>query len=690
MSTVIRADWTVQAGQHTVTYKNINFTESARGLTIVGRRIPYTCLANLFVDGQVRAEFAINNTALEHETEQMQVEIPEICPGEHEIGFSCEEEGTYFQSFTFIQDSPYSQIRYRASQAPIRDTHNDLITATDMLGRALPDSREVGSPRQKLVGLFYWTWRQKDIYNRAVNLTELLGRCPEAEFDIHHPEWTDHDVVHWNQPFYGYYRNDDPYVIRKHMQYFADAGVDVIIFDNTNGSFLWKDSFMPLLAEMKKAREDGIRVPKIAFMLNFAGIYCTYVQLKGLYQDLYKPGLYSDLWFMWEGKPLILAYPQALPQEAGVCPEDTVLIEEIRNFFTYRYPQPLYAGGPWDDKQWGWLEIAPQHGYGPKPDGTYEMCTVGVAQNCRDGLICTHFNDVGTYGRSYTYKEKHKRVTKDSYLYGYNVQEQWDYALEIDPDFVFITGWNEWTMGKWTDESWIRDGSSQIAFVDHYDRERSRDIEPDIDGYLDTYYLQMAANIRRFKGLRHVEIPREPVTIPQGCFAKWGEVFPDYLSHKGSQANREFPGYAGYFYKNLTGRNNIIRAKAAYDQEFLYFYAETAAPIQAEGDHVMELLLDTDRSKQTGWEGYDYIISGRSLLFWDASDSSWKEKASIGFWREGTMQYIAVPRKAIGQEEKISLEFKWIDNIALTDVMNFYKDGDCAPFGRFNYIYEIQ
>lgn len=25
--------------------------------------------------------------------------------------------------------------------------------------------------------------------------------------------------------------------------------------------------------------------------------------------------------------------------------------------------------------------------------------------------------------------------------------EQWSRALEVDPEFVFVTGWNEWTAG---------------------------------------------------------------------------------------------------------------------------------------------------------------------------------------------------------------------------------------------------
>ena len=37
----------------------------------------------------------------------------------------------------------------------------------------------------------------------------------------------------------------------------------------------------------------------------------------------------------------------------------------------------------------------------------------------------------------------------------------------------------------------------------------------------------------------------------------------------------------------------------------------------------------------------------------------------------------------------LDIQFKFADNCGSGDVMNFYKDGDCAPFGRFNYIYKV-
>ena len=51
-------------------------------------------------------------------------------------------------------------------------------------------------------------------------------------------------------------------------------------------------------------------------------------QLRELYQKMYKPGLFRDVWFYWKGKPLVMGYPDALDP-------DDALDREILDFFTF-------------------------------------------------------------------------------------------------------------------------------------------------------------------------------------------------------------------------------------------------------------------------------------------------------------------------------------------------------------------
>ena len=116
------------------------------------------------------------------------------------------------------------------------------ITATDALNRTLPSWEEVGDLRtKKYVGLFYWTWhtQQSNNGNRvAYDVTKILNEHPDAINDFNHPAWPkDANSYFWGEPLYGYYINTDRWVLRKHAELLALAGVDVVIFDCTNGSF---------------------------------------------------------------------------------------------------------------------------------------------------------------------------------------------------------------------------------------------------------------------------------------------------------------------------------------------------------------------------------------------------------------------------------------------------------------------
>ncbi len=576
------------------------------------------------------------------------------------------------------------------------NTAPTLWEATDMLGRRVVSAEEAGERRpEKKVGLFYWTWRDAHKMRRPVNLTKFLAEYPDAEFDFEHPAWGDSNLKsHWNEPGMGFYLSSDPYVLRKHAVMLADAEIDFLVFDCTNADFLWKDGYEPLLFEFARARADGIRTPEIAFMLNFGPTHDSEEMLRTLYQDLYRPGKYKDLWFMLDGKPLIMAYPEALP-EKGICPKDTEILNEIREFFTFRPGQPLYAGGPQRPDQWGWLEMTPQNKYCVREDGSCEMMTVGVAQNAREGRICTYFNDENTFGRSYTYGDGHNKLDSESYKYGYNFQEQWDYAIQADPDIIFITGWNEWQVGQGR-RPWILDpDSKQVAFVDQYDRERSRDIEPDIDGYLDTYYLQMISNIRKFKGADKRVRPSGETSIEIfGDVSQWKDVQPRYINTRGA-VNRDCEGYRGCYYKNNSARNEIIISQVTRDAENLYFYVECADKLSTISDkNWMTLFIDTDRDKKTGWEGYDVVINrlaphGRKAsVEMNVGGFAWESIGEADIYIGEKHVVLKVSRKLLGLNDALDFEFKWSDNMQSADVMDFYYNGDCAPHGRFNYLYK--
>ncbi len=681
-----------------------DFGDGCKKVTLSFDGVVGTSLVELRTDGQDGCAIGVVAMTPTHGHSGESTAIIENTSGVHKIFYTVHGGGVV-QSMRFHNEPDEKYIPAKEPDG----TYTHTWTATDMLGRKMPEADRVGEyDENKHVGVFYWTWRESFSSRKGVSVAEVLAKSPGAEYDRADPAWGGHDgqiQCHWAEPLYGYYKNSDPYVIRRHASMLAAAGVDFLVFDCTNGAYLWADAYEPLLQGLREAKCDGIKVPDVAFMLNFGPLESSHYMLRALYQNMYGIGKYRDLWYKVDGKPLVIAYSECLPDK-GICDFDTKLLKKIRNFFTFRAPQPLYGtkdGGPHRPDHWGWLEIAPQNKYGSRPDGSCEMMTVGVAQNSNKNRICTCFNDKDTFGRSYTYKYGHKLLSPESYKYGYNVQEQWDNALAANTDRVFVTGWNEWCIGLHRGEPWIKDpDSTQLAMVDQYDKERSRDIEPDKDGYLDTYYIQLASNIRRFKGAVKQMPPSEEKTMKlSGCSRQWKDVMPDYRNHKGTAAHRDWDGFAGTHYVNNTGVNDIISTKVARDAENLYFTAVCSSPVKdADKSDMMTLYIDRDRNKCTGWEGYDIRINGLDAINGMASvemhipaseDNSftWAQIGTCKYLVSGKRLMMSVSRELLGMTDALDFEFKWSDNLTEKNAMDFYVNGCTAPIGRFNYIYKV-
>ncbi|MGN0002591.1 MAG: hypothetical protein ACI35V_04075 [Sphingobacterium composti] len=589
--------------------------------------------------------------------------------------------------FMVILPSARSQIH--------NDVNPDSWAATDALGRTiLQDPTKHPLRKDKLVAMFYWTWHQgnddKNYQNK--NVTEILRNHPEALKDYNHSAWGSKKpgFFFWEQPLLGYYKTTDKWVLRKHAEMLADAKVDVVFFDCTNGSFLWRESYEALLETWAQAKLDGVNVPKIAFMLPFGPVDNSLVSLRELYKHLYKVKKHQDLWFYWKGKPGIMAYPDNLTND----PVD----KEIRDFFTFRPGQPDYVDGPTRHDQWAWLENYPQNGYVRDANGKYEQVAVGVAQNASPETNghCSAFNLPGAQGRSFSFRNGFDpRI--DGYLYGWNFQEQWDRAFELDPELVFVTGFNEFIAGQWLPKhGWTGD---PFSFVDQFDWDRSRDIEPN-KGWGDkgdVYYMQLIDNVRKFKGMQSSQHVSASMTINLGNDKAWEHVSPYYKHYKGNTFHRNHEGRYDQHYTNTTGRNDLVGAKVARDDANVYFYVETNNTISPSTDrNWMLLFLDTDRSKSSGWNGYDYVINrinpknGKAILERNVGNRwEWEIVAEFPFVVRNNKLEIAISRSALNLLNKtLDFEFKWSDNMQENgNIMDFYVNGDVAPGGRFNFIY---
>ena len=295
------------------------------------------------------------------------------------------------------------------------------LCATDALGRKLPTQAQAGALRQdRVVGMFYFLTHGAygpDARGPA-DVTKILKEHPEAIWDFDHPAWCDGAPLYWGEPLFGYYYLDDKWVLRRHIKLLTMAGVDFLVFDTTN-----RKTFFPqvrgILEVLEEYRREGFRVPQIAYYTNTK----SGETVNEIYEDLYKPGLYPELWFRWEGKPFII----------GAKEECT---PEQQEFFTFRAPQwptehkkPLAC--PWIDFE------RPQRAW-TGPDGENEIVPVSVAQHPNISFgDAAFYGEPSTRGRNFHGCANDK--TPEAILYGYNMAEQWERAIALDPKMVFFT-----------------------------------------------------------------------------------------------------------------------------------------------------------------------------------------------------------------------------------------------------------
>lgn len=584
----------------------------------------------------------------------------------------------------------------------------DTWVFTDGLGRVSLTYAEVGAPKDdKTLAMFYWTWHTKETASAgAVNTTELLKQYPDAKNDYNHEAWVGTGrYCFWNEPIYGFYTTEDPWVLRKQAELLANAGVDVVFADNTNGGYTWRESYLVLYPTWEDAMKNGgVDVPKVSYVLPFGNHSGARSQANIIYNDIYKPGLYKDLWFYWDDKPMLMGLRNAVP--------DGDIGSEIKSFFTWRAGQPEYRVGETAAKTWGWLSVYPQALYSVKGpagvrNGLVEQMSVGVAVNHNYVTKeITAMNGENVMGRSYTsdYPDRYEKEGASASLWGYQFAEQFNYALEVDPEVIFVTGWNEWHAWRQPDPWGGANSKVDNALVDQFDNEHSRDLEPTKGELKDHYYYQFVNFARQYKGVNPIPEPSLNATIDLGAGqAQWKNVAPYYEAYANNVGDRKSSGYGNLKYTETSGRNDLIGAQVARDDEYVYFNVECAEDITPYTDSLwMTLYIDCDQANQ-GWETFEYVINKSAA----SKDTVVLEKftgegyastkvADCAYVVDGRYMTVKIAKSDLGLSgNDFTINFSWTDNVHdegdyekfSGDIMDFYISGDVAPGARFKYSY---
>lgn len=577
-------------------------------------------------------------------------------------------------------------------------------SAVDDLGRTTATATEAGEANpNRYVGLFYFLcWVGAGVH--VQDNTKLYLELGLKGFKQYFSEKRAGEA-YWAEPYFGYYLNTDAWVYRKHAYMLEAAGVDFIFLDISNAE-TFINGHMTLFDTWLQIRKEGGETPQIVF---FTGDNSKTFEshMETLFTTVYSDenwDKYKELFFEWEGKPLVFG------NKSGLSP---VLLRKIENKFTIR-------------GSWAWVD---QDGYWPwmqeylENDGTYQLVNGGWGRN-KNGkyealAVCMGHHPTTNKGRSYVNgKQPASSVRQDlgfsltqdaaqgkGFAFSFEAMQSLvrEQVAKDDPFVMMLTGWNEWIAGCFykDNQSIFINARTNFEYVDQFNCQYSRDGEPmrnvNGDGIGDNFYYQMTDYIRRFKGIAETPVADHQSTVDIYDKTTWDKIGLCYMDSVGDTELRNSRSYdIDYGYINNTGRNDFDYAKVSQDSQYFYFMVECRNRIVVDdGTNWMNLFLDVDGNRLNGWGGFDYVLNRSRdsyvVTLDRISDDGTLQTVGGGYYCiDGTYMAIRVAKSLLGIEENCTqLYFKWADNSVDVggDLMAFMDTGDTAPNDRYNFDY---
>ena len=578
------------------------------------------------------------------------------------------------------KDKPTERVEDTRNLSAFEYTEANL-TATDALGRTAP-AGDISNGND--VGVFYHTWHGvHETPGKVLDITKIMAENPDYLGSDYLYENAD-KFHYWGEPLYGYYCSADPWVITRHVELMMAMGIDFLVYDYTNATAYNKEADA-IFEVLQNFRDQGFNVPKVTFYTNTrsADVVC------GLYRRYYEKGLYKDLWYAPDGKPLIIG----VSEDGLISAQNRELYAMLKeDFFDFRESQwpdskttieNLETGFPWMSWQY------PQKNFNG-------MMSVSLAQH-PDAKMSN--GPLTNNGRGFDYK-KMRNYTSNSDK-GTNYQGQWETVFENNADSskkyvdqVLVTGFNEWMAIK------LNDGNDSY-FVDTFSEEYSRDIEMMKGGYGDNFVVQTLINTRKYKYSEAKHYKYDLKTMPLDDFSAeaWKDVKSEYKDPVGDALARDYrDAFSTTTYVDNSNRNDISSVRIAHDTANLYVRVETAEAVTAYNGtdkNWMNLLIQTENGGENSFAGFQYIVnrspdgSGKTSVEKSRGGFSWESAGSAQYAVSENVVLYSIPLASLGlTAQNCYIRIKACDNVTKPDdIMDYYVSGDSAPIGRFAYSY---
>ncbi len=600
------------------------------------------------------------------------------------------------------------------------------LTGVDNLGREILPT--VGF-EDKYVGLFYFVATGYDYSNYwggrphdyIYDISELLKKYPATEYPITQSPVTaiptgetakyyDADIApqsksyFWGKPLYDYYRSDDEWVIRKHMELFMYAGIDFLYLDFTN-NVTYEPTVKVLLNVIKDMIAEGYDAPKVTFFCNTedpGGLSSIWGE--HIYRPFFEKGEFDECWFRGDeemnpsGNPILVG--NFINFKNTEWEDEFCFIDEqwpTRPFnensipwMDMNYPQKIHT--PWGNSYGGVTNVSVSQGGDASSEAYYADIAGTLSGYKARGYDLENFMSQGT--------------DTEGVMSGVNFDYQWQtvHANADSLKMVTVTSWNEWIVSKLGRDDPASQGKDRACFVDQFSIAHSRDIEMTEGGYGDNYYMQMTDNIRKFKG---VTVDKSDNVLKSqkaaGVSVTDLSVFDTarkYLDMGLSTVERNHTLVdRGTPVTDTTNRNDIEYIKILNDNDNLYVAVTCRDEIKMPdaGDSMPENWMNIYlQCGGEGWEGYDFIVRGNPALSGNAdivkpdANGNTVNAGNASFAVSGNTIVYSIPLSALGVSENKVIGIKATDNLqSVCNADEFMLHGDSAPMGRLNYAYKI-
>jgi hypothetical protein len=230
-------------------------------------------------------------------------------------------------------------------------------------------------------------------------------------------------------PLLGYYRSDDPAILRKHLHWMRRAGVDAIVYDVfSTGQWdltdIEEDQALPLLLEELRNQEHETRKLKLIIWLEKYLANPTLEQYRYALDYVREHMASEDFYFSYAGRPLVVTY---LNGRNGAIDQ----VEWENEYFTLRRIRPYYSD------VWSYVDHYPQ-----RLSRGWMVASPGFDPYLENAYVAKYVREEPDpdYDRIH---EESRHLAADR-AGGEYFQKQLLRARYGSPDIIFISGWNDW------------------------------------------------------------------------------------------------------------------------------------------------------------------------------------------------------------------------------------------------------